>query len=160
MGTQLAEPQIPQQGAASGVFDTWQSVRDLASRALVAEPGTVACRTLDAELWFSEDPRTIETAQQMCWQCPLRVECLVGAIDRAEPIGVWGGELFERGRIVAQPTPKGRPRKDADEVAERAESRLRRRLREAELHMSAEQAERVWASVGRDDSTAGTVGAA
>ena len=28
-------------------------------------------------------------------------ECLAGAIERAEPWGVWGGEIFERGGRTA-----------------------------------------------------------
>ena len=44
--------------------------------------------------------------------CPLKAECLAGAIERAEPWGVWGGEIFERGAIVPRKRPRGRPRKE------------------------------------------------
>ena len=43
--------------------------------------------------------------------CPLRAACLSAAIDRAEPWGVWGGEIFDRGVVVARKRPRGRPRK-------------------------------------------------
>jgi len=37
--------------------------------------------------------------------------CLSGALERKEPWGVWGGELFVQGVIVARKRPRGRPRK-------------------------------------------------
>ena len=40
-----------------------------------------------------------------------RDACLAGALDRAEPWGVWGGEIFERGAVIARKRPRGRPRK-------------------------------------------------
>jgi WhiB family redox-sensing transcriptional regulator len=33
-------------------------------------------------------------------------------LERGEPWGVWGGEIFERGAVVARKRPRGRPRKD------------------------------------------------
>ena len=36
--------------------------------------------------------------------------CLSGAVERREPFGVWGGEIFERGSITAQKKARGRPR--------------------------------------------------
>jgi WhiB family redox-sensing transcriptional regulator len=44
--------------------------------------------------------------------CPARLACLAGALERREPWGVWGGEIFERGVIIARKRPRGRPRKD------------------------------------------------
>ena len=43
--------------------------------------------------------------------CPVRIECLAGALNRGEPWGVWGGELFVHGTVVARKRPRGRPRK-------------------------------------------------
>ena len=37
--------------------------------------------------------------------------CLAGALERREPWGVWGGELFIAGVVVARKRPRGRPRK-------------------------------------------------
>jgi WhiB family redox-sensing transcriptional regulator len=45
-------------------------------------------------------------------------ECLAGALARREPWGVWGGQIFERGTVVARKRPRGRPRK-ADVERER-----------------------------------------
>lgn len=71
------------------------------------------CQVTAADLWFAEDPRDLEQAKALCAQCPLQAECLRAALDRAEPWGVWGGEIFERGTVVARKRPRGRPRKNA-----------------------------------------------
>ncbi len=72
---------------------------------------SVPCREQDPELWFAESPRDLELAKAFCAQCPVRDACLAGALDRAEPWGVWGGEIFERGVVIARKRPRGRPRK-------------------------------------------------
>ncbi len=69
------------------------------------------CRREDPELWFAESPAGLELAKTYCGTCPLRVACLQGARDRREPWGVWGGEIFERGVVIARKRPRGRPRK-------------------------------------------------
>lgn len=81
------------------------------------------CRKFDPDLWFSDAPAQLELAKSLCGDCPLRVECLAGAVDRAEPWGVWGGEIFERGAVVPRKRPRGRPRKEdlARDVSLRAE---------------------------------------
>lgn len=76
-------------------------------------PDDVPCRMQDADLWFAETPAELERAKAMCGDCPARLACLAGALERREPWGVWGGEIFERGAIVARKRPRGRPRKDA-----------------------------------------------
>ena len=70
------------------------------------------CRTFDPDLWFADSPAELELAKSLCVECPLRAECLAGAIERAEPWGVWGGEIFERGAVVPRKRPRGRPRKE------------------------------------------------
>jgi len=81
-------------------------------------PEDVPCRVSDADLWFAETPGELEQAKAMCLSCPARLACLAGAVERREPWGVWGGEIFERGAIVARKRPRGRPRKeDRTEVA-------------------------------------------
>ncbi|MCW2637213.1 MAG: Transcription factor WhiB-like protein [Blastococcus sp.] len=69
------------------------------------------CRVADPELWFAESPDRLELAKSLCADCPMRAACLAGALDRAEPWGVWGGEIFERGVVIARKRPRGRPRK-------------------------------------------------
>jgi WhiB family redox-sensing transcriptional regulator len=65
----------------------------------------------DPDLFFAESPDDVELAKSLCSDCPVRARCLTGAIERREPWGVWGGELFIRGEIVARKRGRGRPRK-------------------------------------------------
>ena len=71
------------------------------------------CRSYDAELWFAESPADVELAKSLCLDCPVRTECLAGALERREPWGVWGGELFLQGVVIPRKRPRGRPRKNA-----------------------------------------------
>jgi len=71
----------------------------------------VPCRIADPELWFAESPQDVERAKALCQTCPLREDCLAGALERREPWGVWGGELFIAGLVVPRKRPRGRPRK-------------------------------------------------
>jgi WhiB family redox-sensing transcriptional regulator len=86
-------------------------------RAAVLDPldksctDTIPCRVTDSELWFAESPADIERAKSLCHDCPARLGCLTGAIERREPWGVWGGEVFQQGAIVPFKRPRGRPRK-------------------------------------------------
>ena len=68
--------------------------------------------TSDPDLFFAESPVDVELAKSLCGGCPVRAMCLAGAVERREPWGVWGGELFIRGEIVARKRARGRPRKD------------------------------------------------
>lgn len=70
------------------------------------------CQASSEDLWFAETPVAVEQAKSLCQGCPVRLDCLAGAAARREPWGVWGGELFEAGRVVARKVPRGRPRKD------------------------------------------------
>jgi WhiB family redox-sensing transcriptional regulator len=75
------------------------------------------CHVDDPDLWFADAPADLERAKTLCAGCPVRRQCLAAALERAEPWGVWGGEIFERGSIVSHKRPRGRPRKDREEVA-------------------------------------------
>lgn len=66
----------------------------------------------DTDLWFAERTADVEFAKALCHSCPMRQECLAGAIERAEPWGVWGGAVFVNGVVVARKRGRGRPRKD------------------------------------------------
>lgn len=74
-----------------------------------------SCATGDARLlhlFFSEDADEIEEAKALCRGCPMRLDCLTGAVERQEPWGVWGGHLFDKGQVLAGKRSRGRPRKD------------------------------------------------
>ena len=70
------------------------------------------CRRFDPDLWFADSPAGLELAKSLCGDCPVRIECLAGAVERAEPWGVWGGELISNGKILAQKRKRGRPPKN------------------------------------------------
>lgn len=74
---------------------------------------TLPCRAFDPEVFFAETPADVEFAKAICVDCPVKAACLAGALERREPWGVWGGELFVQGVVVARKRPRGRPRKDA-----------------------------------------------
>ena len=108
---------------------------DYAGGGLMAVPisgalgNELPCRLVDPELFFAESPADVEEAKALCRDCPVLEECLAGALARREPWGVWGGQLFVAGVVVARKRPRGRPRKypladpfapaakDADEAA-------------------------------------------
>jgi len=71
----------------------------------------IPCRSLDPEVFFAETPADVEYAKTLCGTCPVKAACLQGALERREPWGVWGGELFVQGVVVARKRPRGRPRK-------------------------------------------------
>jgi WhiB family transcriptional regulator, redox-sensing transcriptional regulator len=74
-----------------------------------------ACRdeTVPQGLFFSEDLTEIAAAKRVCATCPVLFPCLEAALSRAEPCGVWGGQLFAQGRIVLRKRRRGRPAKVA-----------------------------------------------
>ena len=81
----------------------------LLARQAKAIDGPLPCRREDPRLWFSDSPADLDAARAHCRPCPLRGLCLAGAIERREPFGVWGGEIFARGAIIARKRPRGRP---------------------------------------------------
>ncbi len=85
---------------SDGSAPIWASLPDL------------PCRVEDPDLWFAEKPAELEQAKAFCQECPVQRTCLAGAVARHEPWGVWGGEIFERGQVIARKRPRGRPRKD------------------------------------------------
>ncbi|WP_155990622.1 WhiB family transcriptional regulator [Paraoerskovia marina] len=84
-------------------------VTDEGFRRLVAQ--TIPCRSNDPELWFAERAADVERAKELCRACPLVAGCLAGARERREPWGVWGGEIFVDGVVVARKRGRGRPPK-------------------------------------------------
>ncbi|MGO9661528.1 MAG: WhiB family transcriptional regulator [Acidimicrobiales bacterium] len=67
-------------------------------------------------LFFSDEIPDIELAKAICSTCSLVVPCLQGALARREPAGVWGGQLFADGQVIARKRKRGRPPKVAAAV--------------------------------------------
>ena len=88
------------------VLDTY------ADPAYVVDEERLPCRQEGPELFFAETPADVELAKALCVGCPVRRECLAGALERREPWGVWGGELFQHGAVIPRKRPRGRPRKN------------------------------------------------
>lgn len=84
-------------------------VEPMAAR--VARPRCADGNGTLTHLFFSDTPLDIARAKAICGKCALATTCLEGAIERAEPWGVWGGELVESGRVVVNKRPRGRPPK-------------------------------------------------
>nr|WP_236123633.1 WhiB family transcriptional regulator [Cellulomonas palmilytica] len=74
--------------------------------------GLIPCRNHDPELWFAEQTARVEQAKALCRECPIMSGCLAGALEREEPWGVWGGEVFIGGVVVPTKRGRGRPRKN------------------------------------------------
>jgi WhiB family redox-sensing transcriptional regulator len=80
------------------------------------EPWRLDARCADGssalvDLFFSEQLDDILRAKAFCVECPVREECLDAAVARREPWGVWGGELFANGKVLANKRRRGRPPK-------------------------------------------------
>ena len=82
----------------------WSQASCAASAAAGSAPPT--------ELFFSDELPAIRAAKAICATCPLVDPCLAGAVERREPWGVWGGQLFKDGKVLAIKRPRGRPPKD------------------------------------------------
>ena len=72
---------------------------------------SLPCHLENPQLWFSDLPPDLQLAKAYCQPCPMRRVCLAGAVERHEPHGVWGGEIFAHGAIIPEKRPPGRPRR-------------------------------------------------
>ena len=81
----------------------------LLARQAKALDDPLPCQRENPQLWFSDLPADLELAKAYCQPCPMRRSCLAGAIERHEPHGVWGGEIFTHGAIITEKRPRGRP---------------------------------------------------
>ena len=101
----------------AAVLETQAALGALHDAAAVVDDDLLPCRVDDAELWFAESPGDVEHAKFLCLDCPVQALCLDGALERREPWGVWGGELFLHGVVIPRKRPRGRPRKTEQPAA-------------------------------------------
>src|SRR3954451_24163029 len=74
--------------------------------------GLLPCIHADPGIFFSDDPAQIDIAKDLCGRCPAQQACLASALARREDAGVWGGQIFERGRVIPVKRRRGRPPKN------------------------------------------------
>ncbi len=104
----------------SGSSTSWP-IGSLADDLPTSDDVALPCQDVSrADLFFAEQSAQVEAAKALCQECPIRAQCLQGATSRGEPWGVWGGEVFVEGTIVARKRGRGRPRKDDPHAPARA----------------------------------------
>jgi WhiB family redox-sensing transcriptional regulator len=108
---QLAAPETDQREDAVDNLTALTALSALADLTQRVVDEQLPCRANDPELFFADSPADVEYAKTLCLDCPARLECLTGALERREPWGVWGGEWFVQGVVVPRKRPRGRPRK-------------------------------------------------
>jgi WhiB family redox-sensing transcriptional regulator len=103
------QPQPIEAGAAPAASTEGPATRDSSA----AWEAHAACRSVAdaASVFFSEDLGDIAAAKRVCAECPVLAPCLEGALARREPWGVWGGQLFMNGKMLAVKRRRGRPPK-------------------------------------------------
>lgn len=69
------------------------------------DDGRLPCHA-DPESWFSTDGDIAAYAAEKCGRCPIQRSCLEGALQRREPLGVWGGVFFKQGHPIPLPGQK------------------------------------------------------
>ncbi len=92
-----------------GWADQFIGLEDVTYTSDNAKAFTLPCHNADPELFFSDSDLEINLAKSLCGTCPMKNACLEGALDRGEPVGVWGGQLIEDGVIIERKRRPGRP---------------------------------------------------
>ncbi|MBM9467307.1 WhiB family transcriptional regulator [Nakamurella sp. YIM 132084] len=100
-------------GAAAPTTEFIAGAPQHVSNSSIDVGSALPCAQADPDLFFAERPDDLERAKAVCGPCPARAACLAAALDRSEPWGVWGGEIFDQGVIIARKRARGRPRKVA-----------------------------------------------
>ena len=69
------------------------------------------CSKPDAPYMFpsAQDDEGVRQAKETCRWCPVREQCLSGAMERGEQYGVWGGLTPEERRQLQDWLEKSRP---------------------------------------------------
>ena len=70
-----------------------------------------AASSANKDIFFSEEIHEIAEAKQICASCEVISPCLQGALERNEPCGVWGGQLFINGKILSVKRRRADPQK-------------------------------------------------
>lgn len=73
------------------------------------------CQEVGVEIFFPEDGENPTDARRICRACPYKAPCAIGAAQRGERYGVWGGYTTRQLRTLRReldlpPLKTGRPR--------------------------------------------------
>jgi len=60
------------------------------------------CKETDPELFFPDTGGSTRAAKAVCMRCPVRVECLLDAMQRKERYGIFGGLTENERRKLAK----------------------------------------------------------
>jgi WhiB family redox-sensing transcriptional regulator len=61
------------------------------------------CAGYDTEVFFPEDTQPTLVAKSLCRRCPVKIDCLVHALQQGERYGIWGGlTAHERDLLTAR----------------------------------------------------------
>lgn len=103
------------------------------------------CKDADVD-FFSEDPKEIQRAKEVCFECPVRRKCLQYALDTETRFGVWGGadevtlrkalNIDQYGKPIARVRPMKCPLCSSQEVVTVEVKRTTQHLRCAECALS------------------------
>lgn len=66
-----------------------------------------ACRDCEPDALFVRGAAQ-RSARMICYQCPVRIDCLVDALDSNSSFGVWGGITERERRAVLKRYPNER----------------------------------------------------
>lgn len=86
---------------------------DITTESWQASARCATATGFETDVFFSEELQDIAQAKSICAECPVVSPCLQGAIERREPWGVWGGQLFINGKVLMVKRRRGRPPKVA-----------------------------------------------
>ena len=65
------------------------------------------CRTEPPSLFFPSDGVGVEVARRVCAECPVKVDCLVFALQAKVEFGIWGGTNGKERRAMIRSSPVG-----------------------------------------------------
>jgi WhiB family redox-sensing transcriptional regulator len=87
----------------------WASTEPHREAADLSWAELAACRGADVDLWFPERGDTGTPAKAVCWECPVRLDCLAHALEHNEREGVWGGYSARERRRMKESPSRRRP---------------------------------------------------
>jgi WhiB family redox-sensing transcriptional regulator len=65
------------------------------------------CRQYDPEIFFAPRARAERKAKTICGKCPVKVDCLVFALQAKVEFGIWGGTNGKERRAMIRRSPQG-----------------------------------------------------